>query len=599
MPTTVYDVAIRYELEDKASSGLEGIGKHAEAAERHTMDLKEALVGLGEVFLVGEAFHKGKELFIDWNREIQNMRIQGAAMLESSDLAKTWDKATISAGKMVDEFNRFAVTSPVTTRELEGFANGVNIYVAQAGGGIKDIVNVTEQGIIAAKAFGMESSMAALQIGEAISRGAHIRERFTSMLIKSQHMTLDEFNKLDPTKRLSVIEQALQSPAMRDAARAFGDSWDGVFSTLKDNVEITFGHAGHEMFMAIAAEVKGINTWLKENSNTVEEWGAKLGGYLKEGFDAVKTGVGFLITHKDTILKIGEVWAASKLLGGMGAFSGGGGFGLPAAGAFFGGSSKVGWMGAGVQPGPGLGQVLGAAGSSVFLAKALGADKFASTVAGVAGALSTLPGPLGLIGSALNVAILGIEAFGDYMDGRAKEAADRTGEQQAVMSALTKAANDVNVILATTGSGALSGRSEQADMLLGTIVQEVREANAYTKDGRLDDKKLQTYLVGLNIQGQAQNEYLKMAANAFKYFGGGEQGAATEEIYRRLGIKYTDFDSDAEKRKASKKPNVNVTIQRIEVASEDPDRFAMGLSRAFRRMNQNPTAAVDALHGSL
>lgn len=603
MPTTVYDVAIRYEVEDKASHGLEDISKHAENAERHSVGLKESLVALGELFLVGEAFHKGKELFIDWNREIQNMRIQGAAMLQANDLAKTWDQATNSASKMVDEFNRFAVTSPVTTRELEGMANGVSTAVAQAGGGIKDIVNVTEQGIIAAKAFGVESSMAALQISEAISRGAHVRERFTATLIKTQNMTLEEFNKLDPTKRVDLIERALNSPAMKNAAKAFGDSWDGVWSTLQDKVEITFGHAGHQMFMAIAGEVKAINVWLTDNEAKVEQWGAQLGMYLKEGFGVVKSAVQFLVEHKDTLLKVGEVWAASRILGTMGAFSGGSiAGGLPGLASFMGGSSKMGWLGTpGQSAGVSLAGVFGGAASSVLIAKFLGADKLQSTITGLTGALSTLPGPIGLVGSALNGLVMAIEYAENELDKAHKDQVQKTAEQQAIMGTVREAVKNAYAIdMAENGRNAMTreaGRA-QADIIMGKLVEEIHQSGAYTKDAQLDTAKMVSYLDGLGIQGDAQTQYLKLAADALKYFGGG-QGATPEELYHRLGIRYTDFDADGERRKVKKPTPINVTIQRIEVASEDPDRFAMGLSRSFRKLNQNPTAAVDALHGSL
>lgn len=604
--TTVYDVAIRYELDDRASHGMETLGKHAEDAERHTMGLKESLVGLGELFLIGEAFHKGEELFIGWNREIQNMRIQGAAMLQANDLAKTWDGATRSASAMVDEFNRFAVTSPVTTRELEGMANGVSTAVAQAGGGIKDIVTTTEQGIIAAKAFGMESSMAALQISEAISRGAHVRERFSATLIKTQHMTLEEFNKLDSTKRLDLIEKALNSPAMKNAAKAFGESWDGVMSTLRDNVEITFGHAGHAMFMGIAGEIKQVNQWLRDNDKTVEQWGFTLSKYLMQGFGAVKDAVGFLVTNKDLLLKVGEVWAASKILGAGGAFGGGGIAGGAAGGlgSFFGGSSKVGWMGNAQQSaGLNFGQVLGGAGSSLLLSKMMGGDKLQSSATALVGALSTLPGPLGLVGSAATAAVLGLQYMASELDKAHKEQVDRSAEQAAVMSALKQATGGETGLLtdmAVNGKNDnvyLQGKST-AEQTLGTILEEVHQAGAYTKDAQLDTQKLAAYLDGLSIQGDAQAQYMKTAADAFKFFGAGT-GAVTEQLYNRLGIKYTDWDADGERRKQAKKANVNVTIQKIEVASEDPDRFAMGLSRSFRRLNQNPTAAVDALHGSM
>jgi hypothetical protein len=247
--------------------------------------------------------------------------------------------------------------------------------------------------------------------------------------------------------------------------------------------------------------------------------------------------------------------------------------------------------------------VLGGAASSVFIAKYLGADKLQSSVTGLTGALSTLPGPIGLVGTALNGLVLAIEYAENELDRSHKEFVDKTAEQQAFMSALLKATSGetgalTDMALNGKNSATVAAGWDTAQQTLGAIVEEVHQAGAYTKDAQLDLTKMSQYLAGIGIEGQAQSAYLKTAAEAFKFFGAGS-GATPEGLYNRLGIKYTDFDSEDGKRKSKKPTPINVTIQKIEVASEDPDRFAMGLSRSFRKLNQNPTAAVDALHGSL
>ncbi len=45
----------------------------------------------------------------------------------------------------------------------------------------------------------------------------------------------------------------------------------------------------------------------------------------------------------------------------------------------------------------------------------------------------------------------------------------------------------------------------------------------------------------------------------------------------------------------AKKPSVKVTINRIEVQSDDPDRMAFGLVEAFRDAARNPSHAFDTL----
>ena len=53
------------------------------------------------------------------------------------------------------------------------------------------------------------------------------------------------------------------------------------------------------------------------------------------------------------------------------------------------------------------------------------------------------------------------------------------------------------------------------------------------------------------------------------------------------------------KRSAEAKPQVNVNVAKIEVASEHPDRFVHALSTMGRRAMRNPTAARSAVPGRL
>ncbi len=46
-------------------------------------------------------------------------------------------------------------------------------------------------------------------------------------------------------------------------------------------------------------------------------------------------------------------------------------------------------------------------------------------------------------------------------------------------------------------------------------------------------------------------------------------------------------------------PKVNVTINRIEVASPDPDRFVFGMIRSFEQIVQAPVAPAGAIRGGL
>ncbi len=54
-------------------------------------------------------------------------------------------------------------------------------------------------------------------------------------------------------------------------------------------------------------------------------------------------------------------------------------------------------------------------------------------------------------------------------------------------------------------------------------------------------------------------------------------------------------DPEGKHKGIADKPKVNVTIQRIEVQSDDPDRMAFGLIESFRDAAKNPSSALSSL----
>jgi hypothetical protein len=195
--STIYDVRLRYQLEGQAERQLQGITRESMRAAQANRDLSSSLREVAALVGAGAAIAKGKELFVGYNAEIEQLRIRMAAMLEQSDLAKTFESATQQAGQLFQEFQKFAITSPVTTKELVEFSAGVAQAVAQAGQGTKAIANITEMGMTAAQAMGFEAHYAARELSEGLAGTANSRMLFLKQLVGSQKMTLEEFRKLD------------------------------------------------------------------------------------------------------------------------------------------------------------------------------------------------------------------------------------------------------------------------------------------------------------------------------------------------------------------------------------------------------------------
>src|SRR5262245_39344191 len=106
MPNTDYLVSLKYSLDDKAAAAaLAGIADKADKAGRHVEGLKNSfshLAGAVGLHFVG---HEAKKVFVDFNSELEQMRIQLSTMIQLN-FPVTLERATEKAGELFGEFQR-------------------------------------------------------------------------------------------------------------------------------------------------------------------------------------------------------------------------------------------------------------------------------------------------------------------------------------------------------------------------------------------------------------------------------------------------------------------------------------------------------------
>lgn len=326
--TTTYRVETIYDVSDKASSKLNEIDHAARRAAHSTESLKGLMMGAGAAIAGSSMLHLAKKAFIDFNATVESSKI-GLSTIIGANFGVSWDRATQSANRMYNEFVQFSQTLPVTTQELFKFSVGVDQAVASNGGNIKDMINISEQGVVAAKAMGVESGYAASELSHMLSGMVNNRMLFAKNLIGMAHLSMEEWRKLSSSKRLEITKQLLNSDTMKSATAAFGQSFAGVTSTLEDKLQILGGKIGLPLFKAITKEVASWNTYLDSHSGAIERWAKSVGEALVTGFGYVKSAVGFMVDHSGVLIKIAEAWALMKLGRGLGGAVAGtlGGFG--------------------------------------------------------------------------------------------------------------------------------------------------------------------------------------------------------------------------------------------------------------------------------
>lgn len=596
--STVYDVQIRYGLEDKASAQLENLGRTAERTERHVGSVKEGLRSLAEVFLVKEGLHKAKEWFIDSNSEMEQMKINMAA-ITSYNLGTPFEKAAKQTDTLIAGWQQFSKSTTLTTKQFVEFGASIEGAVFNAGGGMKQLDDIVKRGAVVsniiAKGHAGGLSYASTELREALSGNLRKTQMLNMQLLgpvmEKEGKSLEQWNTLTTSERMRLYTKAISDPAWNAAIDKQRDSFDGVTSTLKDNFEILARETGEKVFDKMKVSLKEMNQWIDTHPKEIADFTTKVADGLSKAFDLMKGAFEFVVAHKDILIKLGEIWAMGKVTGALGGMGG-----FMSAGSNS-GQGMIGGMAAFRQnsrdlTSPGLGGAQmnamynnGAATAGNVLTGALvgyGLDQLTgdlgktnTALMGFEGAISGLPGPLGLVGQGLLALHSSLKWFAEQYDKNQKVEVEHEGDFLALKDQIKRG-----------DAGALYASLKQA----GIVKNGEFSPNAFVAYTNM--KRHGAGIVGPDFFGGDSKEDSELAGRAAALVANMKDRAARDNYYNAYKA-----PSDVEKGKKKDKANINVTIQKIEVPASDPDRFVHSLVKKFDKLAKNPTQAERTLRG--
>lgn len=641
--TTIYDVSLRYRLDNQASAGTKKLAADLHDASKEASGLGSMITKLGMAAVSYVGIKGAYHAFVDFNKEVENAKIGLTAMVEAG-FGGTFDYAKAQAESLYKEFQKFSTQTPVTTQEMLEFSRGVFMATQQAGGGINDVIEVTEKGVIAAKAYGFEAHLASREIAEMLQGNISNRQPFTKVLMGTMHKTAEEMRAMTENQRLELLKATFNKAALTDATSSFSTAFSGVTSTFKDKVQIALGKIGLPLFQAITAEVGRWNQWIDKNEVKLAQIGQTVGSVLVTSFGIVKDVFSFIYDHADTLLEIGKVYAAIRIGGMIGNAFGGmrgmmmGGMGGPAFSAI--GDKLAGGLRAGVLS-------LGLRFPSLIGPM----SRIGSAVSGLGGAAGAL-GPGGILGIGFAAHELGEylgvhRALTQAIDPQRAKLIQLTESMAIFDDATLRAAHDLKDIGGAASTQYAANSKGQLDIwrtqlnVLGDVTSgrigagmvggtdKVAQRNAMLAAGFTDDDKamsapyaamadLEKKITDLSVLSSSSvggtdlayslaftqlTDYQQKTLNVNKaqlevmgYVQGhlaAHKPISAGEIMDLL--RGNTADPEGKHSAISAKPTVNVTIHRIEVQSDDPDRMAFGMLRSFRDAAKNPSSALSAM----
>lgn len=605
--STQYDVALRYVFKDGgAKRGVEGLSHSLDGLHKQGLGLSSLFTHIGVAVAGAFGAHAGYHALVGFNAEMQDMKITMTALTQAN-LNEPFELARTQMDAMVDDFTRFAKQSPLTTKEIVEFAQNVEAGVFSANGSLDDFRIIAEQGALAAKMLGADANYAGVEIQELLMGAVRKNMRFARNLLGfAGEKDTEAFNAKSDLERLEIVKKALTSPAMRQAGMQFQESFTGVTSTLKDQLQLVFGGIGLPLFKSLTEEVKKWSMWLDKNPDKIRQFAADFQSALQSGFEAMKSIAGFIVEHKDLLMMLAKAWLASKAVGVV--------------------SGSI----------AGLAQTLGSlAGTGAGSFGALGLS-----ITGVVAALSAFAGlsmfTASVVDSVQDEKIAASTDWEVLMRGRREYREGRSG--------VFDAGSREERVAGSEGQGAA------AKLLADRMIQEAKDAGflirrsdqkgwwqntgAVTARGIMggqSDKAIQDYINSLNAALGEESRYLRGLTDEQRQaqFGATFDAVRTAfvgaaDVWAKTTVRAwgSEFDAGFGNKLAMviangyrllpgmgpgsstadllKKPvndhaktNVNVNITRIEVQSDDPDRLVFGLAEIGRRAAKNPGRAFN------
>jgi hypothetical protein len=605
--STTYDVRVRMALDDKASRGMGALGTSARKASGEVDQLNKRMSLLnttaGRVGGAIGAYFGGRAAYsalVKYNSAVEDTTNQLGTVIQLNQKIGRGE-AMGKGQKLMEQFREDAKQSAGTMKEMADFAARIVNPVLQAGGTLDDLRNFTKAAVVAGSTLGISAEVASFDINQALRGTSTQRDQLTTSLLNSQGMTTDQFNAMSGEGRLGVLRKALNDDAWKDAAKSFETSFSGVTSTLKDNLEQLAGSVGKPLFMAISESVGEMNTWISRNQGSLQNMAKEFGAILKEAFGYIKSAMSFIWEHRELLMSLAKAWLVGKAAKGI---AGGIGNGLLGAVGLISKADAAGGFGALMKSGKGAADALALlAASAFFVADQVDKHQERSIQKGVeqsslanyvrwASDRGTTGSKKALYTAAVQAGLIQDDGKGGVMlkggaQGGALKSAPRAGgwawrNDVSIGEGRTMGIDEVNRLL---GEGRDIAKREEMTAALDNVAVVFRDGAQ-----KLMLAHVQTWGFQEKLRASIDNLRTTTDVNitAFRNLFG-QIGAGAGSLLGGAA----DFG-----KMFKAKPQIHIQQMRVDVASDDPDRFVMGIEGYFQDWLRNPSQPPTAFRGA-
>ncbi len=383
---------------DKASSAFAGLGKFASSAgsAMDSMATKLFAVGAGMAAIAGAgAIAAIKVGLVDVNARLETTQIGFATVFNTLGAAGSFQSGMGMAKELMGQIRQDAAALPGEFQDFVGMAQTLTSPLINAGKGMADIRNMTRDTVVSAAALGVHYDQAAREMAQLVEghAGGHNVLGLRMGITAQTQVNGKDFNKASASDRMDFLQKAMAKA--KDSLPAFQRSWDGLTSTLSDNMKTLLGKTTAPLFERIKGSlwsIVGDGGLLEKNQKRLDDLASAIGAGLVRAYDYAEGKVQYIAAHWDGIWSTTQRWG-SFLRNTLTAV-------LPIA-------TKIGGaLGHALQDPQHLVKSL------VALRMGLGAMSMAPGIAGAFSGGGAAAGAVGAVGAGAAVAVLAVAAVG-------------------------------------------------------------------------------------------------------------------------------------------------------------------------------------------
>lgn len=322
MADTTYRVVLDLAVQGDLGAKVGGLASHANAASSAMSSLGSlgASVGASIASHMATAIDKVERLGMaalkiggagvlagaaygvaSLNNELEKSQISLATILTMNGQNATFEGGFARAGGLMKELRSDAAALPGEFKDLTGMFNAMAVPGFQAGMDPEKLRAFSSEAMAAAAALGVPFEQAGREMAMLMEGRAGSHNVFGMLLGGFGGDVAKAFNKQSAGDRVKELQGILDSPAIHGAIDRYKNSFDGVTSTLRDNLKRVAGMATQPLFERVKTDLAKVNDWFDANQGKVERFANVVGGKLVAAWDFVASKLSWVGAHIDGI----------------------------------------------------------------------------------------------------------------------------------------------------------------------------------------------------------------------------------------------------------------------------------------------------------